>query len=77
MAYALFLPRHAGGIFMVQTDSLFSRLLHEVPRNEFARLVNTHQGDQFVREDSFKATCQPDGIIANGSINRRPSLRAR
>ena len=25
---------------MVQTASLFSQLLHEVPRNEFARLVN-------------------------------------
>ena len=28
---------------MVQTASLFSQLLHEVPRNEFARLVHTHQ----------------------------------
>ena len=31
---------------MVQTASLFSQLLHEVPRNEFARLVHTHQGER-------------------------------
>ena len=31
---------------MVQTASLFSQRFHEVPRNEFARLVNTHQGER-------------------------------
>ena len=34
---------------MVQTASLFSQLLHEVPRNEFARLVNRHQGERHAK----------------------------
>ena len=34
---------------MVQTASLFSQLLHEVPRNEFARLVHTHQGERHAK----------------------------
>ena len=34
---------------MVQTASLFSQLLHEVPRNEFARLVNTYQGERHAK----------------------------
>ena len=31
---------------MVRTASLFSQLLQQVPRNEFARLVNKHQGER-------------------------------
>ena len=34
---------------MVQSASLFSQLLHEVPRHEFARLVNTHQGERHAK----------------------------
>ena len=34
---------------MVQTASLFRQLLHEVPRNEFARLVNRHQGERHAK----------------------------
>ena len=30
---------------MVKTASLFSQLLHQVPRHEFAKLVNTHQAE--------------------------------
>ena len=31
---------------MVKTASLFSQLLQQVPRHEFAKLVNTHQGER-------------------------------
>ena len=41
---------------MVQTASLFSQLLHEVPRNEFARLVN-----------SIRASATPKGSPAGRS----------
>ncbi len=31
---------------MVRSASLFSQLLQQIPRNEFARLVNKHQGER-------------------------------
>ncbi len=34
---------------MVQTASLFSQLLREIPRNEFARLVNKHHGERHAK----------------------------
>jgi len=34
---------------MVRTASLFSQLLHEVPRNEFAALVNKHQAERHAK----------------------------
>ena len=33
------------GNLMVKTASLFSQLLHQIPRHEFAKLVNKHQAE--------------------------------
>ena len=50
---------------MVQTASLFSQLLHEVPRNEFARLVNRHQGERHAK--GFTCWAQFTAMLFCGS----------
>ena len=52
-----FRPRNTEGNRVVQSASLFSQLLHEVPRNEFARLVNTHQGERHANGFTCWAQC--------------------
>ena len=58
---------------MVQTASLFSQLLHEVPRNEFARLVHTHQGERHGQRVHLLGAVHRHAVLSAGSCRLAPS----
>ena len=57
---------------MVQTASLFSQLLHEVPRNECARLVNRHQGERHAKGFTCWAQFTAHAVLSAGPCRLAP-----